>query len=160
MSLWTGFSKGNEKVKLGRPNAHRPLHSYFKGQIFEISVQNSILAAQAFGFKGDNNLTKKIRVVSLIQAMPTGPYLYASTKYNHNISNHLEVMKCTRIWLRNSFRGVNLKKEQKYCPSCMRHSYLTQYMSPPNIIILLSYYFKQYGSYSLQPILVSGEIST
>ena len=45
--------------------------------------------------------------------------IYASTKYYQNISNHLEVMKCTKIWLSNSFRGVNLKKEQRYCPSCM-----------------------------------------
>ena len=45
-------------------------------------------------------------------------------------------MKYTRICLRNSFRGVNLKKEQWYCPSCMWHSYLTWYMSPPNIIKL------------------------
>ena len=61
---------------------------------------------------GDKYLTKKVRVVSLV-------LIYASTKYYQNISNRLEVMKCTRIWLRNSFRGVNLKKEQRYCPTCM-----------------------------------------
>ena len=33
------------------------------------------LVAQAFGFRGDKYLTKKVRVVSLIQDMPTGPYL-------------------------------------------------------------------------------------
>ena len=48
---------------------------YLKGQIFEKSVQNSILAAQAFGFRGDKYLTKKVRVVSLTPGMPTGPYL-------------------------------------------------------------------------------------
>ena len=62
--------------------------------------------------------------------------IYVSTKYYQNVSNHLEVMKCTGIWLRNSFRGVNLKKDQRYCPSCMWHSYLIWYMSPPNIIKL------------------------
>ena len=66
------FQKVNEKVNLGRPNAHGPWHRYFKGQIYEKSVQNSILAAQAFGFR---YLTKKVSVVSLIQGMPTCPYL-------------------------------------------------------------------------------------
>ena len=33
-------------------------------------------AAQVFGFRGDKYLTKKVRVVSLIQGMLTGPYLY------------------------------------------------------------------------------------
>ena len=39
------------------------------------------------------------------------------------------IMKCTRFWLRNFIRGVNLKKEQKDItyPSCMWHSYLTWY---------------------------------
>ena len=69
------FKKVNEKVNLGRSNACRPLHGYFKGQIFEKSVQNSIMAAQAFGFRGVKYLTKKVRIVSLTRGMPTGPYL-------------------------------------------------------------------------------------
>ena len=81
-----------------------------KDRFFKNPSKNLILAAQAFRFRGDKYLTKKVRVVSLI---------YASTKYYQNISNHSEVMKCTRIGLRNSFRGFNLKKEQSYCPSCM-----------------------------------------
>ena len=71
-ALWTGFQKVNEKVNLGRPNARWPWHRYFKGQIYEKSVQNSILTAQAFGFR---YLTEKVSVVSLIQGMPSGPYL-------------------------------------------------------------------------------------
>ena len=105
-ALWTGFSKGQWKGKLGRPNARRPWHHYFKGQIYEKSVQNSILAAQAFGFR---YLTKKVSVVSLIQGMPSCPYLclyQILSKYFKPFRS----MKCTRIWLRNSFRGVNLKK--------------------------------------------------
>ena len=66
------FQKINEKVNLGRHNARRPWHRYFKGQIYEKSVQNSTLATQAFGFR---YLTKKVSIVSLIQGMPTGPYL-------------------------------------------------------------------------------------
>ena len=66
------FQKVNEKVNLGIPNARRPWHRYFKGQIYEKSDQNSILAKKAFGFR---YLTKKVSVVSLIQGMPTGPYL-------------------------------------------------------------------------------------
>ena len=69
--------------------------------------KNSILAAQAFGFR---YLTKKVSVVSLKQGMLLA-LINASTKYNKNISNHLEVMKCTRIWLRKSFGEVNLKKQ-------------------------------------------------
>ena len=66
------FQKVNEKVNLGRPNARLPWHRYFKGQIYEKSVQNSILAAQAFNFRF---LTKEVSIVSLIQGMPTCPYL-------------------------------------------------------------------------------------
>ena len=43
-----------------------------KDRFMKKSVQNSILAAQAFGFR---YLTKKISVVSLMQGMLTGPYL-------------------------------------------------------------------------------------
>ena len=64
------FQKVNEKVDLRRPNARRPWHRYFKGQIYEKSVQNSNLAAQDFGFR---HLTKKVSIVSLIQSMPTFP---------------------------------------------------------------------------------------
>ena len=63
------FQKVNEKVNLGKPNARRQWHRYFKGQSYEKSVQNSILAAQAFVFR---YLTKKVSVVSLI---PTCPYV-------------------------------------------------------------------------------------
>ena len=105
-ALRAGFSKDQWKGKPRKTQCPQPWHRYFKGQIYEKSVQNSILAAQAFGFR---YLKKKVSVVSLIQGMPTCPYL-CSTKYYQNISNHLEVMKCTRIWLRNSFGGVNLKK--------------------------------------------------
>ena len=69
------FQKVNEKVNLGRPRIRGPWHRYSKGQIFEKSVQKSVLAAQAFSFTGDKYLTKKFRVVSLIQGMPTGLYL-------------------------------------------------------------------------------------
>ena len=69
---------------------------------YEKSVQNSNLAAQAFGF---GYLTKKVSIVSLIQGMPTC-LIYASAKHYQNISNYLEVMKCTKIRLRNSFGGV------------------------------------------------------
>ena len=124
-ALWTVFQKVNEKVNLGRPNALRTWHRYLKGQIFEKSVQNLILAAQAFGFRSDKYLTKKVRVVSLIQGMPTGPYL------------------CLYQWSAQEFGleihsgEFNLKiKKQRYCPSCMWHSYLTWYMSPSNIIKL------------------------
>ena len=49
------------------------------------------------------------------------------------------------------------KKEQsKSCPSCMGYSYLTWYISLPNIIK----YLKQYESYGLHKISVSGEVST
>ena len=44
--------------------------------------------------------------------------------------------KWTRIWLRNSFRGDNLKKEQIYYFYCMWHSYLTWYIFLPNMIKL------------------------
>ena len=93
------------------------------------------MAAQAFGFREDKYATKKVRVVSLAHDMPTG-FIYASTKYYQNISNLSEVIKCTRIWFRNSFRRDNLKKEQRDCLSCMWHSYLTWCMSIPNIIKL------------------------
>ena len=71
-ALWAGFSKGQWKGKPRKTQCPRPWHRYFKGQIYEKSVQNSILAAQAFGFR---YLTKKVSVVSLIQGMPTCPYL-------------------------------------------------------------------------------------
>ena len=47
-------------------------------------------------------------------------------------------MECTRIWLRNwDFQRRLLEKEQcKSCPFCVRHSYLTWYMSLPYIIKL------------------------
>ena len=82
------------------------LTALWTGLIYEKSVQNSILVAQAFSFR---YLTKKVSVVSLIQACLL-VFIYVSTKYYQNISNHLEVMKCTRIWLRKSSGGVNLKK--------------------------------------------------
>ena len=69
-----GFFKRSMK-NLGRTNARRSRHPYFKEQIFEKPVQNSILVAQAFGFRGDKYVTKKIRVISLTQDMYTGPYL-------------------------------------------------------------------------------------
>ena len=69
------FKMVNQKVNLGRPKAHWPWQRYFKGQIFEKPVQKSILAAQAFGFRGDKYVTKQVRVVSLTCNMPTGPYL-------------------------------------------------------------------------------------
>ena len=67
-----GFFK---KVNLGRPNARQPWHRYFKGQIFEKTIQKPILAAQPFGFGDDKYVTKKVSVVSLTWDMPTGPYL-------------------------------------------------------------------------------------
>ena len=50
-------------------------HDIATGQSFEKSVQNLILAAQAFGFRDDKYLIKKVRVVSLTRGMPTGTYL-------------------------------------------------------------------------------------
>ena len=40
-----------------------------------ISEKKSILAAQAFGFREDKCVTKKVRVVSLACDMPTGLYI-------------------------------------------------------------------------------------
>ena len=34
------FQKVNEKVNLGRPNAHGSWHHYFKGQIYDLSKFN------------------------------------------------------------------------------------------------------------------------
>ena len=36
-----------------------------------------LLPAQDFGFRGDNYITKKMRVVSLASNMPTGPPLHS-----------------------------------------------------------------------------------
>ena len=44
--------------------------------------------AQDFGFRGDNYITKKVRVVSLAWDMPTGPPLHP-TKYYQIISNSM-----------------------------------------------------------------------
>ena len=82
-----------------------------KDRFFKKPVQKSILAAQAFDFKGDKYVTKKVRDVSLTRDMLTGLYLclyQIVSKYFKPI----EVMKCTRIRLRNSFRGDNLKKKR------------------------------------------------
>ena len=50
------FKKVNQKVSLGRrpmPDARSPTgHRYFKRRMFEKPVQKSILAAQAFDFRG------------------------------------------------------------------------------------------------------------
>ena len=61
--------------------------------------------AEDFGFRG-NKYMKKVRVVFLALNTPT-ILIFASTKYYQNMSNHLEVMESTRIWLRNSFMGDN-----------------------------------------------------
>ena len=64
-------------------------------------------------------------------------------------------MKCTRIWLRNSFRGVNIINKDIVLLAC-------DTLTWPDICPhqILSNYLKQYGSYGLYKILVSGEVST
>ena len=63
--------------------------------------------AQDFGFRGDKYITKKVHVCFLSYTLHAYCALSMSTKYYQNISNHFEVMECTRIRPRNSFRDVN-----------------------------------------------------
>ena len=59
--------------------------------------------AQDIGFTGDKYIMEK----GLLHATHRLVLIYVSFKYYQNIENNLEVMECTTIRLRSSFRGDN-----------------------------------------------------
>ena len=81
------FQKVNEKVNLWRPKKPAGTDiAILKGRFLKKPVQKSILAAQAFVFRGDKYVTKKVIVV--LHATYLLALTFASAKYYQNISNH------------------------------------------------------------------------
>ena len=93
---------------------------------------------------------KKVRIVSLVWDMPTGPLHFYQTlsKYVYGYQSYAQDF---------GFRGDNYitKKLRVISPA---HDMPT---GPPlHIYQILSNYLKQYGSYCLHKISASGEITT
>ena len=95
-------------------------------------------------------MAKKVRVVSLAHDTPIGPLHFYQT-----LSKYVEGIKVTErtiFWLQvNSYitKKVIVVSPAQDTPT-----------GPPLHFCQISYYLKQYGSYSLHKISASGEINT
>ena len=84
---------------------------------------------QDFCFKGDNYITKKVRVVSLARDMPTGPPFQPY----EILSNYLKQygMACTRFRIQGRLLH---NEDSESCLSCTRHAYWSSSSFLRNII--------------------------
>ena len=110
--------------------------------------------AQDFSLGGDNYITKT--GLSLLHGTCLLVLLFISTKHYQNMSKGIKVMACTRFPVQDfGFRGDNYLTNKVTVVS-LAHDTPTGPLHPYQI---LSNYLKQYGSYGLQKISASGEIS-
>ena len=113
--------------------------------------------AEDFGFRGDTYIMKTARVVSLARDRPT-VLLYIPTKYYQSMSKDIKGMERTRMRLQYfCFRGDNYIKNKVRVVSLAWNMHTDPPLYPYQN---LSNYLKQYGSYGLHKISVSGEITT
>ena len=101
-----------------------------------------VIACRRFWLQGTKAHNEEVRVVSVASNTPT-VLIFTSNKYYQNISNHYVDMKCTIIWLINSFRGDKPKKTRVVLLAIDTPTW-------PDIWFcqIISNYLKQYGSYS------------
>ena len=133
------------------------LHSYWSSSsslpyIIKLSQTAwELWHAQDFGFRGDNYITNKLRVV-LLHATRLLVLLFIPTKYYLNMSKGISYGMHKYVSMDFCFRGANyiLKTELSFSH---QHAYWSSSSFPPNIINISN-------SMSLHKILASEEITT
>ena len=133
--------------------------SSFLPNIIKIYLRVSkLLSAQDFGFRVDNYITKKVRVVSPAQDTLTGPPLHF---YQMPLPNIIKIyLRVSKLWRAQNFGfwGDNFITKKKVRVVSLANDMST---GPPfHPYQILSNYLKQYGSNGLHKISNSGEITT